>query len=165
MIGEIGGDLEIQAAAYIKEHITNPAVAFIAGQSAPAGPREWDMQVQSYLVQQVLHAKKKKWMHFKLQVRESLLLQLKIGKTVREVLSRDINCLTFFSGLSQNLNHPLNLYTYYTHCRDTIEIKKGMVCETFQVMNVKCGGCANTLKETLSQTFGEVGIGFNQNTS
>jgi succinyl-CoA synthetase alpha subunit len=39
MIGEIGGDLEIQAAKYIKEHITKPVTAFIAGQSAPAGKR------------------------------------------------------------------------------------------------------------------------------
>jgi len=39
MIGEIGGDLEIQAAAYIKEHITKPVVAFIAGQTAPKGKR------------------------------------------------------------------------------------------------------------------------------
>ena len=39
MIGEIGGDLEIQAAAYIKQHITKPIVAFIAGQSAPKGKR------------------------------------------------------------------------------------------------------------------------------
>jgi succinyl-CoA synthetase alpha subunit len=39
MIGEIGGDLEIQAAKYIKEHVTKPVTAFIAGQSAPSGKR------------------------------------------------------------------------------------------------------------------------------
>jgi succinyl-CoA synthetase alpha subunit len=39
MIGEIGGDLEIQAAAFIKDNITKPVVAFIAGQTAPAGKR------------------------------------------------------------------------------------------------------------------------------
>ncbi len=39
MIGEIGGDLEIQAAEYIKENITKPVIAFIAGQTAPKGKR------------------------------------------------------------------------------------------------------------------------------
>ena len=39
MIGEIGGDLEIQAAKYIKENISKPVVAFIAGQTAPKGKR------------------------------------------------------------------------------------------------------------------------------
>lgn len=39
MIGEIGGDLEIQAANYIKENISKPVVAFIAGQTAPKGKR------------------------------------------------------------------------------------------------------------------------------
>ncbi|MDD3769456.1 MAG: succinate--CoA ligase subunit alpha [Sulfuricurvum sp.] len=39
MIGEIGGDLEIQAAEFIKQHITKPVVAFIAGQTAPKGKR------------------------------------------------------------------------------------------------------------------------------
>ncbi len=37
MIGEIGGDLEIQAAKYIKDNMTKPVVAFIAGQTAPKG--------------------------------------------------------------------------------------------------------------------------------
>ena len=37
LIGEIGGDLEIQAAKLIKEQITKPVVAFIAGQTAPKG--------------------------------------------------------------------------------------------------------------------------------
>jgi len=39
MIGEIGGELEIRAAEYIKEHVKKPVVAFIAGQTAPKGKR------------------------------------------------------------------------------------------------------------------------------
>lgn len=39
MIGEIGGDLEIRAAEHIKNNITKPVVAFIAGQTAPKGKR------------------------------------------------------------------------------------------------------------------------------
>ncbi len=39
MIGEIGGDLEIQAAEYIKNYISKPVVSFIAGQTAPKGKR------------------------------------------------------------------------------------------------------------------------------
>jgi succinyl-CoA synthetase alpha subunit len=39
MIGEIGGDAEIKAAQFIKEHIKKPIAAFIAGQTAPKGKR------------------------------------------------------------------------------------------------------------------------------
>lgn len=37
LIGEIGGDAEEQAAEYIKQHITKPVAAFIAGRQAPPG--------------------------------------------------------------------------------------------------------------------------------
>ena len=37
MIGEIGGDAEERAAAYIKEHVTKPVVGYVAGFTAPAG--------------------------------------------------------------------------------------------------------------------------------
>ena len=39
MIGEIGGNDEEQAAAYIKQHVSKPVVAYIAGVTAPAGKR------------------------------------------------------------------------------------------------------------------------------
>ena len=39
LIGEIGGDAEERAAAYIREHVTKPVVGYIAGLTAPEGKR------------------------------------------------------------------------------------------------------------------------------
>jgi succinyl-CoA synthetase alpha subunit len=37
MLGEVGGTMELEAAEYIKNHMTKPVVALIVGRSAPVG--------------------------------------------------------------------------------------------------------------------------------
>jgi succinyl-CoA synthetase alpha subunit len=39
MMGEIGGTAEEEAAAFVRQHVTKPVAAFIAGRAAPAGKR------------------------------------------------------------------------------------------------------------------------------
>ena len=37
-------------------------------------------------------------------------------------------------------------------------MKENMMQQTFEVLNVKCGGCANTLTTKLAKEFGEVNV-------
>jgi succinyl-CoA synthetase alpha subunit len=39
LVGEIGGTMEEEAAAFIKDHVKKPVVSFIGGQTAPPGKR------------------------------------------------------------------------------------------------------------------------------
>jgi malate-CoA ligase subunit alpha len=39
MIGEIGGGQEAEGAAYVRDHMTKPVIAYIAGLAAPKGRR------------------------------------------------------------------------------------------------------------------------------
>ena len=55
--------------------------------------------------------------------------------------------------------------TLYTCCTSlcytpsiTNHIKGNEMIQTFQVQNVKCGGCAHTLKEKLTPIFGEITV-------
>ena len=84
MIGEIGGDLEIQAAAYIKENITKPVVAFIAGQTAPAGKR---MGHAGAIISGSAGTAKEKMDALEAAGVKVVVSPADIGKAVKEVLS------------------------------------------------------------------------------
>ena len=84
MIGEIGGDLEIQAAAYIKENITKPVVAFIAGQTAPAGKR---MGHAGAIISGSAGTAKEKMDALEAAGVRVVVSPAEIGKAVKEVLS------------------------------------------------------------------------------
>ncbi|MFA6138694.1 MAG: succinate--CoA ligase subunit alpha [Sulfurimonas sp.] len=85
MIGEIGGDLEIQAAHYIKEHITKPVVAFIAGQTAPAGKR---MGHAGAIISGSAGTAKEKMDALEAAGVRVVVSPAEIGKAIKEVLSR-----------------------------------------------------------------------------
>jgi len=85
MIGEIGGDLEIQAAAFIKENITKPVVAFIAGQTAPAGKR---MGHAGAIISGSAGTAKEKMDALEAVGVKVVVSPAEIGKAVKEVLAK-----------------------------------------------------------------------------
>ncbi len=85
MIGEIGGDLEIQAAKLIKEQITKPVVAFIAGQTAPKGKR---MGHAGAIISGTAGTAKEKMEALEAVGVKVVKTPADIGKAVKEVLSK-----------------------------------------------------------------------------
>jgi succinyl-CoA synthetase alpha subunit len=84
MIGEIGGDLEIQAAKFIQENVTKPVVAFIAGQTAPAGKR---MGHAGAIISGSAGTAKEKMDALSAVGVEVVISPAEIGKAVKKVLS------------------------------------------------------------------------------
>ena len=85
LIGEIGGDLEIQAAEFIKANITKPVVGFIAGQTAPKGKR---MGHAGAIVSGAAGTAKEKMDALEAAGVKVVVSPAEIGKAVKEVLSK-----------------------------------------------------------------------------
>jgi len=85
MIGEIGGQMEAEAAYYVKEHGTKPVVGFIAGQTAPKGRTMGHAGAIIGGKDDTAEAKKKIMAECGITVVESPAF---IGKTMAEVLGK-----------------------------------------------------------------------------
>jgi len=85
MIGEIGGQMEAEAAYYVKEHGTKPVVGFIAGQTAPKGRTMGHAGAIIGGKDDTAEAKKKIMAECGITVVESPAF---IGKTMAEVLEK-----------------------------------------------------------------------------
>lgn len=84
MIGEIGGNMEAEAALWIKEHGTKPVVGFVAGQTAPKGRRMGHAGAIIGGKDDTAAAKMKIMRECGIHVVES---PADIGKTIKEVLN------------------------------------------------------------------------------
>lgn len=85
MIGEIGGNMENEAALWIRENGTKPVVGFIAGQTAPKGRRMGHAGAIIGGKNDTAAAKMKIMRECGIQVVES---PADIGKTVKNILNR-----------------------------------------------------------------------------
>lgn len=83
MIGEIGGSLEVEAAKFIKENITKPVVAFIAGATAPKGKRMGHAGAIVGSADESAAAKKEALKSYGVHVVDS---PADIGKKIKEIL-------------------------------------------------------------------------------
>lgn len=85
LIGEIGGEAEIEAADYIQEYVDKPVVSFIAGQTAPKGKRMGHagavISSSSGSAQEKIEALRKAGVHIALTPSE-------IGSTMLSVLEK-----------------------------------------------------------------------------
>lgn len=85
MIGEIGGQMESNAAYWIKEHATKPVVGFIAGQTAPKGRRMGHAGAIIGGAEDTAAAKMKIMRECGIHVVES---PAHLGKTIKEALGK-----------------------------------------------------------------------------
>ncbi len=85
MIGEIGGDMEAEAAKWIKDNGTKPVISFIAGATAPKGRTMGHAGAIIGGKDDTAEAKKKILKDCGVKVVES---PADIGKTVKEVIGR-----------------------------------------------------------------------------